>query len=92
MSERYDAVAVRKYTDRDGNEQSSFTNVGVAFPFKDKPGYSVKLHCLPAPEAGEYTILLFPPKPRDDARSQGSSKPRASAPALDDGFDQDVPF
>lgn len=92
MSERYDAVAVRKYTDRDGNEQSSFTNVGVAFPFKDKPGYSVKLHCLPAPEAGEYTILLFPPKPRDDARSQGSNKPRASAPALDDGFDQDVPF
>lgn len=96
MSERYDAVAVRKYTDRDGNEQSSFTNVGVAFPFKDKPGYSVKLHCLPAPEAGEYTILLFPPKPRDDARSQGSSKPRASAPpfmgAFDEGMSDDILF
>lgn len=70
MADRYDAVAVRRY-EQNGEEKSSFTNIGVAFKMKDKDGYSLRLHCLPAPEDGHYSILLFPPKPKED-RQQSS--------------------
>jgi hypothetical protein len=100
MSERYDAVAVRKYTDRDGNEKSAFTNIGVAWPMKDRDGYSLRLHCLPAPVEGEYSILLFPPKPReeeaprrDERRSYSADKSqrRVVAPSFDQ-VDDEIPF
>lgn len=78
MADRYDAVAVRKYEDRDGNAKSAFTNIGVAFPMKDRDGYSLRLHCLPAPVDGEYSILLFPPKPREDQKHQGSHRDNRS--------------
>lgn len=100
MSERYDAVAVRKYTDRDGNEKSSFTNIGVAWPMKDRDGYSLRLHCLPAPVDGEYSILLFPPKPREDAEQRPPQRQqtysadksrRQVAPSFQTG-DDDIPF
>lgn len=87
MSNRYDAVAVRKYEDRDGNERSAFTNIGVAFPMKDRDGFSLRLHCLPAPEEGEYTILLFPPKPREDQEQRGSRGGNLSR-----DLDDEVPF
>ncbi len=32
MTTRYDAVAVRRYKDRDGNEKSQFTTIGTAWP------------------------------------------------------------
>lgn len=67
---RYDAVAARTYTDRDGNEKSSFTNIGVAFPMKERDGFSLRLHAMPAPVDGEYSILLMPPKPREDQERQ----------------------
>lgn len=63
---RYDAIAARTYQDRDGNDKSSFTNIGVAFPMKDRDGFTIRLHAMPAPVDGEYSILLMPPKPRDD--------------------------
>lgn len=88
MADRYDAVAVRKYEDRDGNEKSAFTNIGVAFPMKDRDGYSLRLHCLPAPVDGEYSILLFPPKPREDQhqdrRQEARRDNRASSYDRDD--------
>lgn len=65
MADRYEAVAIRKYQDRDGNEKTSFTNVGVAWPMKDKDGYTVRLSAMPAPTEGEFVILLMPPKPKD---------------------------
>lgn len=65
MADRYEAVAVRKY-EQNGEEKSAFTNIGVAFKMRDRDGYSLRLHCLPAPVDGEYSILLFPPKPRED--------------------------
>lgn len=106
MSDRYDAVAVRKYTDRDGNEKSAFTTIGVAWPMKDRDGYSLRLHCLPAPADGEYVILLFPPKPREEEHqaparqshgynSGGSRRPAASSPPRFEsraGPDDDIPF
>lgn len=95
MSDRYDAVAVRKYTDRDGNEKSAFTTIGVAWPMKDRDGYSLRLHCLPAPVDGEYAILLFPPKPREDdhpaPRSNAPPRRPPVAPSFA-GRDDEVPF
>jgi len=101
---RYDAVAARKYTDRDGVEQTSYTNIGVAWPFKDKDGFTLRLHAMPAPIEGEYTVLLFPPKPREDrdqssqseAPRQRMSQDKASRhipPAFESGgMDDDIPF
>lgn len=107
MADRYDAVAVRKYEDRDGNEKSAFTNIGVAFPMKDRDGYSLRLHCLPAPVDGEYSILLFPPKPREDQhqdrRQENRRDNRSSSYDRDDSrthggggyvrdLDDEIPF
>jgi len=103
MSDRYDAIAVRKYTDREGNEKSSFTNIGVAWPMKDRDGFRVQLHAMPAPTEGEYIVLLMPPKPREDQPQQQSQQPRYSAdkprrpaaqsPAFDPTpDDSDIPF
>ncbi len=76
MSKRYEAVAVREY-ESNGEMKRAFTNIGVAFEMKDRDGYSLRLHCLPAPVDGEYSILLFPPKPRDEQdRSQRQEQRR----------------
>lgn len=99
MTDRYEAVAVRKYTSN-GEEKSAFTNIGVAFKMKERDGYSLRLHCLPAPVDGEYTILLMPPKPKDDDRQQerGNSSrfdsPRRQAAATTTFVpsDDDIPF
>lgn len=69
MSQRYEAVAVRTY-EQNGEEKSAFTNIGVAWPMKDRDGFTLRLHCLPAPDSGEYTILLFPPKPKEDQQQR----------------------
>lgn len=49
MTTRYDAVAVRRYKDRDGNEKSQFTTIGTAWPMRDKDGFTVRLNAVPAP-------------------------------------------
>lgn len=101
MSQRYEAVAVRRY-EQNGEEKSSFTNIGVAFKMRDRDGYSLRLHCLPAPENGEYTILLFPPKPKEDQprqqrQSYGEARGRTSYDDRDDRrssreLDDEIPF
>lgn len=73
MADRYEAVAVRKY-EQNGEEKSAFTNIGVAFKMRERDGFSLRLHCLPAPVDGEYSILLFPPKPREDQQRQNGSR------------------
>lgn len=73
MADRYEAVAVRKY-EQNGEEKSAFTNIGVAFKMRERDGYSLRLHCLPAPVDGEYSILLFPPKPKEDQPRQNGSR------------------
>lgn len=95
MADRYDAVAVRRYKDRDGNEKSAFTTVGTAFALKEKDGYMVKLNAMPAPTDGEFVILLMPPKPRDGNRSSGapSGGNRQSSFSRDIDEDPDsIPF
>ncbi len=97
MTDRYDAVAVRKY-EQNGEEKCSFTNIGVAFKMRDRDGYSLRLHCLPAPVNGEYSILLFPPKPKDEQPAQSRQQSYGEAnggnfrkPANQD-FDDEIPF
>lgn len=63
MSQRLEALAVRTYM-KDGQEKSSFTRVGVAFPLKNSEGYQVMLDAMPAPQDGQFKILLKPPQER----------------------------
>lgn len=94
MTSRYDAVAVRRYKDRDGNEKSQFTTIGTAWPMKDKDGFTVRLNAVPAPADGEFVILLMPPRQKDDNRASGQS--RGNAPGQQANFsrdlDDDIPF
>lgn len=94
MSQRLDALAVRKYQDSQGNEKSAYLNIGVAWPMRDKEGYTLKLHAFPAPSEGEYVVLLVPPKPKDDDRAQPrqSSRQPAQAPSFSRDMDDDIPF
>jgi hypothetical protein len=80
MSQRYEAVAVRRY-EKDGEEKAAFTNIGVAWPMKDRDGYTVRLHAFPVPEDGEFVILLMPPKERDDQRQERGPARRDDRPS-----------
>jgi hypothetical protein len=108
MSQRYEAVAVRRY-EKDGEEKAAFTNIGVAWPMKDRDGYTVRLHAFPVPEDGEFVILLMPPKERDDQRQDrgparrderpsersarsSHQRPVAQAPSFSRDMDDDIPF
>lgn len=96
MSNRLDALTVRTYRDRDGNEKTSFTKIGAAFETKN--GWMLSLDALPLPAMGERgletKILLMPPKPRDDApRSNGRSDyGSASGGRPSSDLDDEIPF
>lgn len=60
---RLEALAVSTYV-KDGQEKTSFTKVGVAFPLKNSEGYQVLLDAMPAPQEGKFKILLKPPQER----------------------------
>ena len=95
MTTRYDAVAVRRYKDRDGNEKSQFTTIGTAWPMKDKDGFTVRLNAIPAPADGEFVILLMPPRQKDDNRSSGQSRADESSGRqanFSRDLDDDIPF
>lgn len=89
MNQRLDAVAARKYTDKQsGEEKTAYTRIGVAWPFKDRPGYTVRLEAMPAPTDGEFTILLFEPKARDGQNH--SQQQQSNDFGQDDG--DSIPF
>ena len=94
MSQRYEAVAVRRY-EQNGEEKAAYTNIGVAWPMKERDGFTLRLHCLPAPADGEYQIFLLPPKPKEEQRQparqnrQGyGEQSRRQAREMDD----EIPF
>jgi hypothetical protein len=95
MADRYDAVAVRRYKDGQGQDKAQFTTIGVAFAMKEKDGFTVRLNAVPAPTDGEFVILLMPPRPRDDNRASGSRRGE-DAPGRNANFsrdlDDDIPF
>ncbi len=92
MTTRYDAVAVRRYKDRDGTEKSQFTTIGVAWPMRDKDGYTVRLNAVPAPVDGEFVILLMPPRQKDETRVSGQRQGKQSHSSFDDDVSDDIPF
>lgn len=63
---RMDVLAPRKYTTRDGEEKSHWTNVGVAF--ETQTGWAVRLHCIPVPEkeTGEVVFMLMEPREKQE--------------------------
>lgn len=89
-NQRYDVLAARKYTTKDGAEKTAWTNVGVAFANRDGKGFSVNLHCVPVPdkESGEIRLVMRIPQPREGGgggSQQGSGSPYG-------GDDSDIPF
>jgi hypothetical protein len=76
-SDRYDALGVRNYVDKNGETRTAFTRLGTMFA-NSKGGFSLTLDALPTPSlsdkgAIETRILLVVPKPRDDDRGGGGS-------------------
>lgn len=95
MTNRLEAVAVRKYQDRDGNDKTQYTNLGIAWPFRDKEGFTLKLNAFPAPQDGEYVILLVPPKQKEEQRQTRGLETRGKkqyADTMREELDDQIPF
>lgn len=75
---RLDAMSARE---KDG--KTYWNRVGVAFPAKQGPGWTVFLDSVPAPVDGQYKIMLMEPKPRDGGKP---ASPQNGGP------DDDIPF
>lgn len=65
MTERLDALAVKE-----SNDKSYFTKIGVAFPAKQGPGFTILLDAMPAPTDGQFKILLREPLPPREQQGQ----------------------
>lgn len=68
----WNAYIVRKYQRSDGEEGSEFLKVGVAFPLKERGGFSLTLHFTTLPSA-EVIVL----EPENDDRSEQRSEQRS---------------
>jgi hypothetical protein len=89
-SKRYDVVAGRPYTARDGEEKKHWINVGRATAWDDG-GISIELHAIPVGGWFDGKLNLFEQKEREQAA--GGRAPRQASKPVTDGFeDQDVPF
>lgn len=91
MADRYDVLAVRKFKTRDGEEKSSWTNIGVAFAQRDGKGFSINLHCVPVPDkdSGEVRLVMRVPMPREDRQERGGG---GGYGPPDDGTGDNIPF
>jgi len=76
-ADRLDAMTVRE---KDGKKY--WTRLGVAFPAKQGPGYTLYLDGMPASVDGQYRIILMKPKPQDGP----------SAPSGGTNDDDSIPF
>ena len=88
MAARMDVVSIQNYKDRDGNEKSRFTNIGVAWETKN--GWAITFTALPLPQMTERgletRVLLMPPKDQAQQPSRSSGGGRG-------GYDEDsIPF
>ena len=48
--------------ERDGKKAKSWTKIGVAFPHKEGPGFSIELKAFPV----DGRLVVLPPDPTDD--------------------------
>ena len=80
MTDRLDALTVRE---KDG--KSYWTRIGVAFPAREGPGWTLFLDAMPASNEGQYKIVLRLPLPKRDAPTGAPAYlPPSNAPGPDD--------
>lgn len=77
--ERLDALAA---TERGG--KTYFNRIGVAFPAKQGPGWNILLDAMPAPQDGQFKILLREPRQRENTPQNAAM---AAGSPLDDEID-----
>ncbi len=65
QTQRLEALAPTK----GANQQTFWKKIGVAFPLKNKVGYSLKLEFMPAPTEGAFEIVLVAPKPKSEEKA-----------------------
>ena len=59
------------YTVRSNSETEIWTRLGAAFPNK-KGGFTVLLDAMPAPNKGQYRIIVVPPKPAAEPAAEAA--------------------
>ena len=64
QNERYDVLVVENFQSQ-GEDRSSWTRVGVAFPHDDGKGFQVQLKALPVD--GKLVIRLHGPRTKDES-------------------------
>ena len=67
QTERYDVLVVENFQSQ-GEDRSSWTRVGVAFPHDDGKGFQVQLKALPVD--GKLVIRLHVPKSKDEPNGE----------------------
>ena len=89
---RFDVVAGRPYTTRDGEEKKQWINVGRMTEWDDG-SYSLELHAIPTGNWFDGRLSVFEPKPRDGEQQQRQARPQRGQqqPAADE-FGDTIPF
>lgn len=88
-SKRFDVVAGRPYTTRDGEEKKQWINVGRMTEWDDG-SFSLELHAIPTGNWFDGRLSVFEPKPKESEQTQRQGRPqRTSAPAE---ADDSIPF
>ena len=64
------------YTVRSNSETEIWTRLGAAFPNK-KGGFTVLLDAMPAPNKGQYRIIVVPPKAAEPAAQAADAEGEA---------------
>lgn len=86
---RFDLVAGRKYSKRDGTEATHWINCGEAVEWDDG-SITIKQRTVPVGNWFDGTLRLFERKERDQRQAQTQ---RAPAQRQTDGFEDDsIPF
>jgi hypothetical protein len=89
-TKRYDVVAARPYTTRDGEDKKQWINVGRATAWDDG-GISLELHAVPVGGWWDGKLSLFEPKPKEGEQPARPARSQRQAPPASDPNDS-VPF
>lgn len=66
---RFDVVAGRPYTTRDGEDKKQWINVGRMTEWDDG-SFSIELHAIPTGNWFDGRLSVFEPKPKDGEQTQ----------------------
>lgn len=87
MSKKFDVVVTQRYSDRDGNEQKRYINIGAVF--ETAKGMSMKLESIPMGWDG--WCAFYEPKAKEGGQQTQQRAPARNAPRGDD-MDESIPF